>query len=262
MSHRPRKRWGQHFLHDRQAVARIIDAIAPQTDDHICEIGPGEGVLTEPLVAAAGRVDAIEIDRDLAARLPGVVTAADRLHVHVGDALTVDLATLAVGRRLRLVGNLPYNISTPLLFHLLDQLAWIADMHVMLQREVVERMAAAPGEPARGRLAVMLQAYCRVESLFRLAPGAFRPPPRVDSAVARLTPLTEPVVQGGQARAYADIVRRAFGGRRKTLRRTLAPLLTADAITGCGVDPGLRPERLTVAEFAALAATVAADDAR
>ena len=254
MSHRPRKRWGQHFLHDRHAIARIIAAIAPAPDDHICEIGPGEGVLTRPLVAAAGRVDAIEIDRDLAAALSADSAEEGTLQVHVGDALTFDPAAIAGERPLRVVGNLPYNISTPLLFHLLEHIEHIADMHFMLQREVVERMAAAAGDPGRGRLALMVQALCRVEPLFRLAPGAFRPPPQVDSAVVRLTPHAEPAVTGTRAQAYAELVQRAFSARRKTLRRSLAPRLDAATIAACGIDPGLRPERLRVADFAALAA--------
>ena len=257
MSHRPRKRLGQHFLHDRHAIGRIIDSIGVRADDHVLEIGPGEGVLTWSLLERAGRVDVVEIDRDLAAGLTTQAEAAGReLHVHVTDALRFDLTDIAGDTPLRVVGNLPYNISTPLLFHLLEQRTYIADMHLMLQREVVERMAAPAGSAARGRLSVMLQAFCRVEALFHLPPGAFRPPPRVDSTVARLVPLATPVVEPAAAAAYAQIVRLAFAGRRKTLRRTLAPLLTAEAIEACGVDPGLRPERLDVAAFAALAHSV------
>lgn len=257
MSHRPRKRWGQHFLHDRHAIDRLLGAIAAQADDQIVEIGPGEGVLTVPLLAAAGRVDVIEIDRDLAAGLATLPDAQDRLRIHVGDALSFDVAGLARTNRLRIVGNLPYNISTPLLFHLLAQRAAIADMHLMLQREVVDRLAAPPGSPQRGRLSVMVQAYCRVDALFRLAAGAFRPPPKVESAVVRLQPHATPAVDRRTENPFAQVVRLAFAGRRKTLRRTLAPLLDRQAIADCGVDPGERPERLTVAAFAALANAVA-----
>ena len=257
MGHRPRKRWGQHFLHDRHAVDRIIRAVAPTAADHILEIGPGEGVLTQPLLAAAGRVDVIEIDRDLAAGLEQLEDVDGRLQVHPTDALTFDPATIAGDAPLRVVGNLPYNISTPLLFHLLAHRRYLRDMHLMLQREVVERMAAPAGAPGRGRLSVMLQAFCRVESLFRLPPGVFRPPPRVDSAVVRLLPLDEPAVDTAAGDPFAEIVRTAFGARRKTLRRSLAPLLDAETIAACDVAPELRPERLEIEQFAALARALA-----
>lgn len=253
MSHRPRKRFGQHFLHERHTIERIVRAIAPRPGDRIVEIGPGEGALTGSLLAAAGRLEVVELDRDLAAALRADPPEGGELVVHEGDALRFDFAALAGDDRLRLVGNLPYNISTPLLFHLLEQRTAIRDMHFMLQREVVDRLAAAPGDSARGRLSVMVQAVCSVQPLFRVAPGAFRPPPAVESAVVRLVPLAEPAVSAAEEQAFAEIVSRTFGGRRKTLRRTLAPLLDAAAIEAAGVDPGLRPERLSVAEFAALA---------
>lgn len=254
MSHRPRKRWGQHFLHDRRAIERMIDAINPVSGDTIVEIGPGEGVLTRQLLAAHATVHAVEIDRDLAANLEQWPQAGTTLHVHIGDALAFDLVNVATAAPIRVVGNLPYNISTPILFHLLAQRTRIRDLHLMLQREVVERMAAPSGTSARGRLSVMLQAWCAVEPLFHLPPGAFRPPPRVDSTVVRLCLLDPPLVAPEHERAFADLVRLAFGGRRKTLRRTLAPRLDADTIAACGVDPGLRPERLEVTDFANLAA--------
>jgi 16S rRNA (adenine1518-N6/adenine1519-N6)-dimethyltransferase len=254
MNHRPRKRWGQNFLHDRRAIERIMDAIAPAAGDVILEIGPGEGVLTRPLLATGATVHAVEIDRDLAAKLDQWPQAGTTLHVHVGDALAFDPAAVAAAGPVRVVGNLPYNISTPILFHLLARRAHIRDLHLMLQREVVDRMAAPAGAHARGRLSVMLQAWCRVEPLLHLPPGAFRPPPRVDSTVVRLRLLDQPLVPPEHERAFADLVRLAFGGRRKTLRRTLAPRLDAETIAAQGVDPGLRPERLEVAAFAALAA--------
>lgn len=248
-----RKRFGQHFLHERATVERIVAAVGPQPGDHVVEIGPGEGVLTRPLLAGAGRLDAIEIDRDLAAALRARNDWPGTLTLHEADVLAFDFAALARGGPLRLVGNLPYNISTPLLFHLLAQRDAIADMHFMLQREVVDRLAAAPGSKVYGRLSVMIQAYCAVTSLFRIAPGAFRPPPAVDSAIVRLVPRA-PLVPPEHAQAFAEIVRLAFGARRKTLRNTLRPRLSAAAIEAAEVDPGARPETLPVSAFAALAA--------
>ncbi len=254
MAHNPRKRFGQHFLHDRGTVDRIVAAIAPARGETIVEIGPGEGVLTEPLLAATGRLHAVEVDRDLAAALRGRADWSDKLCVHEADALRFDFAALApAGGRLRVVGNLPYNISTPLLFHLLEQRAAIADMHFMLQREVVDRMAAAPGSGVYGRLSVMIQAYCVVTRLFRVAPGAFRPPPAVESAVVRLVPHAQPLVDAAHAARFGEIVRRAFSVRRKTVRNGLRNYMDADAIAGAGIDPGIRPEQLRVEDFARLA---------
>lgn len=256
MPARPRKRFGQHFLHERTTVARIVAAIGPRPGERIVEIGPGEGVLTEPLLAAAGRLDAVEIDRDLAAALRARGDWPGELVVHEGDALGFDFAALANGGRLRLAGNLPYGISTPLLFHLLAQRAAIADMHFMLQREVVDRLAAVPGTKAYGRLTVMVAAYCTVEPLFRIAAGAFRPPPAVESAFVRLVPRTEPAVPDEHAARFAELVRLAFGARRKTLRNALRGRLEPAAIEAAGVDPGARPDSLPVSAFARLAAVV------
>lgn len=253
VAHRPRKRFGQHFLHDRGTIDRIVAAIAPAAGEPMVEIGPGEGVLTAPLLAATGALDAVEVDRDLAAALRERGPWSGRLQGHAADALRFDFAALAGGERLRVVGNLPYNVSTPLLFHLLEQREAIADMHFLLQREVVDRMAAPPGTGAYGRLSVMVQAYCRVESLFRVAPGAFRPPPAVESAVVRLRPLAAPAVAAAHGERFAAIVRRAFSARRKTLRNALKGMVDAAAIEDAGVDPGLRAERLAVADFARLA---------
>jgi 16S rRNA (adenine1518-N6/adenine1519-N6)-dimethyltransferase len=254
VTHHPRKRFGQHFLHDRGTVDRIIAAVAPMPGETIVEIGPGEGVLTEPLLAATGYLHVVEVDRDLAANLRGRVAWADRLRVHEADALRFDFASLApADGRVRVVGNLPYNVSTPLLFHLLERRAAIADMHFMLQREVVQRMAAPPGSGTYGRLSVMIQAWCHVTTLFRVAPGAFRPPPAVESAVVRLVPREEPLVDAAHEERFGDIVRRAFSARRKTLRNALRGCLDADAIRAAGIDPGARPEQLEVADFARLA---------
>ncbi|MEX2241254.1 MAG: 16S rRNA (adenine(1518)-N(6)/adenine(1519)-N(6))-dimethyltransferase RsmA [Burkholderiales bacterium] len=241
-SHRPRKRFGQHFLHDAGVVRRIIEAIAPAADDFIVEIGPGEGVLTRPLAARAGRLEVIEIDRDLAAAL-----AAERIKVHVADALEFDFGRLPPGARI--VGNLPYNISTPLLFHLARYAERLRDLHVMLQREVVERMVAQPSTPAYGRLSVMLQARFGMQKLFRVAAGAFRPPPRVESAVVRLVPLAEPLDR--EAPHFADVVRRAFSARRKTLRNALG--LPPEEFEALGIDPRLRPENLSPADYVRIA---------
>jgi 16S rRNA (adenine1518-N6/adenine1519-N6)-dimethyltransferase len=240
--HLPRKRFGQHFLHDPAVVRRIVEAIAPDADDFVIEIGPGEGVLTRPLAARAGRLEAIEIDRDLAAAL-----AAERIKVHVADALEFDFGQLPQG--MRVVGNLPYNISTPLLFHLARFADRLRDLHVMLQREVVERMVAPPSTPAYGRLSVMLQARFSMQKLFRVAAGAFRPPPKVESAVVRLVPLAEPLDRG--AERFADVVRRAFSARRKTLRNALG--LEAEALEALGIDPRLRPENLSPQDYVRIA---------
>ncbi len=253
--HRPRKRFGQHFLHDPCYVERIVEAIAPAEDDALVEIGPGEGALTLPLLDRVAELHAVELDRDLIAPLQAAAAGrGGRLTVHQADALRFDFcAQLATdGRPLRVVGNLPYNISTPLLFHLMTQRHCIRDMHFMLQKEVVDRITARPGEAGYGRLGVMLAFYCRSEALFTVPPGAFRPPPRVDSAVVRLIPHAAPPVAADEA-ALAQVVARAFAQRRKTLRNSLRALLDAHLIAACGIDPGQRPETLTLAEFAALA---------
>ena len=260
-----RKRFGQHFLHDANVIAHIVAAIDPQADDAIVEIGPGHGVLTRPLleaVAAAkaathssGSLDAVEIDRDLAAELRTTLVPRG-LTLHEGDALRFDFAALAAtrGRNLRVVGNLPYNVSTPLLFHLLTTPGVLQDLHIMLQREVIERMCAAPGSDAYGRLTVMLAPWVATEHLFDVGPGAFRPAPKVWSAVARLTVRSEPAF--ALAPAFGAVVAAAFSQRRKTLRNALRSWLDADTISTCGVDPGVRPETLTPAQFGRLAAAV------
>jgi 16S rRNA (adenine1518-N6/adenine1519-N6)-dimethyltransferase len=254
MTHQPRKRFGQHFLHDPAVVQRIVAAVAPQPGDHLVEIGPGEGAITFELLRAAGRLDAIELDRDLVAPLRARSAGLGELVLHSADALRFDFRPLAgAGGKLRLVGNLPYNISTPLLFHLLDQADCIRDMHFMLQKEVVERMAARPGGRDYGRLSVMLQARCTVTPLFTVGPGAFRPPPKVDSAVVRLAPLAQPPDIADPA-LFARLVAAAFAQRRKTLRNTLKGHLDAEAIAALGIDPGARAEVLALGDFVRLAA--------
>jgi 16S rRNA (adenine1518-N6/adenine1519-N6)-dimethyltransferase len=251
--HRPRKRFGQHFLHDPGTIARILAAIAPAAGDHLVEIGPGRGALTVGLLEAAGRLDVVELDRDLIPLLRERCAGHGTLTVHQADAMAFDFCTLGGGRPLRLVGNLPYNISSPLLFHLLGQAACIRDMHFMLQREVVERMAAPPGSRTYGRLSVMVQYHCRAEALFTVHPGAFHPPPKVDSAVVRLVPhARRPLDAAGESR-LAALVRQAFTQRRKTLRNGLKGLLDEPAIRAAGLDPGARPETVSVEQFIRLA---------
>ncbi len=252
--HTARKRFGQNFLVDAHYVARIVAAIDPRPGDNIVEIGPGLAALTGALIEAAGRIHAIEIDRDLAARL-----AADfppeRLALHIADALDFDYATL--GARLRVVGNLPYNISTPLLFRLATYDERLADLHLMLQKEVVARMTAAPATPDYGRLSVMLQATFRVSRLFVVPPGAFQPVPKVDSAVVRLVPLGVAKPRIADPALFARVVTAAFGQRRKTLRNALTALCDAQALSAAGIDPGARGETLAVADFVRLANALA-----
>jgi 16S rRNA (adenine1518-N6/adenine1519-N6)-dimethyltransferase len=243
-SHRPRKRFGQHFLHDPHVLARIVDAVSPSRNDFLVEIGPGEGALTGPLLERAGKLEAIELDRDLAAALAAQFPPF-KLTVHCADALDFDFARFPTG--MRLAGNLPYNISTPLLFHLAAYADRVRDMHFMLQLEVVERMVAAPSTPAYGRLSVALQARFRMQKLFTVAKGAFRPPPKVQSAVVRLEPLPERAAID-EAR-FDDILRRAFSARRKTLRNALPEL----DFTALALDPKLRPENLSPDDYLRIA---------
>ncbi|MDZ7735662.1 MAG: 16S rRNA (adenine(1518)-N(6)/adenine(1519)-N(6))-dimethyltransferase RsmA [Gammaproteobacteria bacterium] len=251
---RTRKRFGQHFLHDPQVIERIIDAFNPRAGEKIVEIGPGRGALTGRLLAATGRLDVIELDRDLAAGLPDRFPDHGNLTVHGSDALRFDFTTLAQApHELRIIGNLPYNISTPLIFHCLDHAAVIHDMLFMLQREVVQRMTAAPDSKTYGRLSVMTRFACEVESLFSVGAGAFQPPPKVDSAVVRLVPHRTPLFPDIDPAALDEIVRRAFSQRRKTLRNSLGAVLPAKAIQAAGIDPGQRAEQLNLAQFAALA---------
>jgi len=252
-THQPRKRFGQHFLRDRGVIQRILQAIRPLPDQHLVEIGPGLGAITRPLLTVAGRLEVVELDRDLIPHLQQHCKGAGELLIHNADALTFDFSQLSRDeRRLRVLGNLPYNISTPLLFHLLEQADHIHDMHFMLQKEVVERMAAGPGEAAYGRLSVMLQYRCRVEPLFTIPASAFTPPPKVESAFVRLIPFVQPSVVVADERRFTELVRQAFSQRRKTLRNTLRGMLGTADIEAAGVNPGARPETLGLAEFAAL----------
>jgi len=249
-----RRRFGQHFLHDPRVLERIVQALDARAGDHLVEIGPGRGALTARLLPLADvTLDAVEIDRDLAARLRPLFAGTPRHALHEGDALGFDFSSLAGARggRLRIIGNLPYNISTPLLFHLLDHADALLDLTLMLQREVAARLAAAPGSGDYGRLTVMLAPRVRVQRLFDVGPGAFQPPPRVWSALLRLTVRPQPLFASGPH--YAQVVAAAFAQRRKTLRNALSQFLTAAQISACGIDPGARPETLAPESFNALA---------
>ena len=251
---RPKKHFGQHFLHDRAVIERIVAAIAPQPGDRVVEIGPGEGALTMPLLRAAGRLTVIELDADLIEPLRAHARGIGDLEIIHADVLKTDFAALAGDGKLRIAGNLPYYVSSPILFQCLASLDAIADMHFMLQKEVVDRMAAAPGSKVYGRLSVALQLACRVEPLLRVPPGAFRPPPKVESAVARLIPL--PAKQrpdAATAAAIEAVVRAAFGQRRKTLANSLRGLLDAAAIQIAGIDPRARAENVAPEGYVALA---------
>ncbi len=257
--HQARRRFGQNFLADPHYVARIVDAIAPRPGDNLVEIGPGLAALTWPLVERCGHLHAIEIDRDLARRLAQAF-APTQLSLHVADALAFDFGTL--GERLRVVGNLPYNISSPLLFHLARYERWLVDVNVMLQREVVARMTADPGTPDYGRLTVMLQARFAVRRLFVVPPGAFSPVPRVDSALVRLTPLGSARPEIIDEARFARIVAAAFGQRRKTLRNALHELCDEAAMRAVALDPAARGETLAVADFVRLANALSEPGAR
>ena len=258
-----KKHLGQNFLHDTRVIDNIVLAIAPQPGDVIVEIGPGQGALTFPLLKKHGEVTAIEFDRDLHAPLQAAARAHGNLHLIAGDVLGVDFSALAAQRsdahgQIRLVGNLPYNLSSPILFHALDHASAIRDMHFMLQKEVVERMAAGPGSKVYGRLSVMLQAYCSVTPLFIVPPGAFRPAPKVDSAVVRLVPKPRDKVAVADHPTFASVVRAAFGQRRKTLRNALSTVADSAAIEAAGLRPDARAEQIEVAGFVRLANQLAA----
>jgi 16S rRNA (adenine1518-N6/adenine1519-N6)-dimethyltransferase len=256
--HVARKRFGQHFLHDPGIISRIVSAIAPRAGDAMVEIGPGLGAITLPLLGHLPTLDAIEIDRDAIRHLKQVtsdpVAGRGILRIHEADALEFDISTLRRGDEpLRLVGNLPYNISTPLLFRLIEQRQHIRDMHFMLQKEVVDRMAAKAGDDAYGRLSVMLAPWVRVEPLFDIGPGAFRPPPRVMSTFFRLRPHEAPPFAIDAPQRFAALVAAAFSQRRKTLRNSIKALASEEQIRRAGIDPAARAEVVTPEQFALLA---------
>lgn len=256
--HIPRKRFGQNFLGDEAIITSCVEAIRPQTDDVMVEIGPGLGALTKPLLQKLDHLHVVEIDRDIIAWMKGHYLA-DKLTIHACDALKFDFSSLlphasaSSPKQIRVVGNLPYNISTPLLFHLLDNATNIIDMHFMLQKEVVERMVAAPSTPAYGRLSVMLQYRLQMEYLFTVPPEAFDPAPKVESAFVRAVPYIQLPLLAKDESMLAKVVTAAFGQRRKTLRNTLKGLLDDEGFKELGIDPQARAENLSIAEFVAIA---------
>ena len=247
-----RKRFGQHFLHDRNIVECIIRAIDPKPGDRLLEIGPGYGAITYPLLERCKSMSAVEIDRDLIAELTRKASDLGELRLFNADILEFDLNQLPGKDPYRLVGNLPYNISTPLMFHLLESVHRIVDMHFMVQKEVALRIVASPGDANYGRLSVMLQQRCDCEYLFDVAPGCFSPPPRVDSAVIRMLPLPAPRHDHGDDAVFSRIVQTAFSQRRKTIANSLKSLLDRNQLERCGIDPKLRAENLSVGDYARL----------
>ena len=254
MSHKPRKRFGQNFLHDKMVIQRIVNNINPRQGDHIVEIGPGEGALTELVLDKIGAMDVVELDRDLIPLLKIRFVMQEGLTIHQADALKFNFCELKENeKKLRIIGNLPYNISTPLLFHLFDNSHCIQDMHFMLQKEVVDRIVAKPGDSAYGRQGKMMQYNCRSEYVFTVKPGAFRPPPKVDSAIVRLIPHEKPPVEVNDFDAFSKIVNFSFTQRRKTLRNILKGKLEASQIEELGIEPTIRPERLSLQDFTKIA---------
>ena len=276
MAHIPRKRFGQNFLHDHNIIYNIISSIQAKPDQHWVEIGPGQGALTEPLLNEKVRLDVVELDRDLVVLLKDKFKQYPNLHIHSADALRFDFSSLVGGEvqsagnelvrkapegaragiasdgKLRIIGNLPYNISTPLMFHLLDNAYCIEDMHFMLQKEVVERICAVPGSKKYGRLSVMMQYYCLPELLFEVPPESFDPVPQVTSAIIRLVPHRQPPVAVNDIAKLNRVVTQAFSQRRKTLRNSLKKLIDEEEIVALGIDPTLRAESISLAEFARL----------
>jgi len=250
VAHRARKRFGQHFLTDGGVIDAILHAVHATQDDVIVEIGPGQGAITAALAARAGHLHAVELDRDLVARLRRQYEGNPNVTIHEADALAFDFSTL--GERLRIVGNLPYNISTPLLFHLLDFREHILDMHFMLQKEVVDRMAAGPGSKTYGRLSIMLGCYLNIESLFDVDKSAFDPPPEVTSAVVRLDPLPPGSFDIRDAALLSKLVSNAFMKRRKTIRNALKEHVDVSDLAAVGIDPGLRPEQISIGKYVEL----------
>lgn len=253
MAHIARKRFGQNFLHDRSVIGHIIACLGIKPDQHWVEIGPGQGALTEPLLQAVTRLDVVELDRDLVALLKRKFAGRANFEIHSADALKFDFSSLVKNSgRLRVVGNLPYNISTPLMFHLLDSAHCIEDMHFMLQKEVVDRICAEPGNKQYGRLSVMMQYYCETEHLFDVPPESFDPAPKVMSSIVRLTPHRRPPVQVDSRDNLNRIVTQAFSQRRKTLRNSLKKLISDSDLDALSIDSKLRAENLTLQDFAKL----------
>lgn len=256
--HQARKRFGQNFLEDPNIIRNIVSAINPKPGENLVEIGPGLGALTEHLLAATGgALDVVELDRDLVPILRTQFFNFPNFNIHQGDALKFDFGSLVRGnKQLRVVGNLPYNISTPLIFHLLKYAASIQDMHFMLQKEVVDRLSAQVGDKSYGRLGIMVQYYCLVEPLIRVPPTAFNPRPKVDSAVVRLTPYAKQPLTAQDVNQLETVVRTAFGQRRKTIRNNLKGMISAERLEALGIDPGMRAENLTLQNFVLISDTL------
>jgi 16S rRNA (adenine1518-N6/adenine1519-N6)-dimethyltransferase len=250
--HTARKRFGQNFLSDGNIIDKIVAAINPKPGQRMVEIGPGLGALTGPVLAKAGALEVVELDRDLIPLLQRQF-ADKALTIHEADALKFDFGSLCHDKKIRVIGNLPYNISTPILFHLLNYRQGISDMHFMLQKEVVERMVAVPSTKDYGRLSVMLQYHCQVDGLFMVPPRCFQPAPKVDSMIVRLVPYAEPPYPVKNLEQFEALVKQAFGQRRKTLANNLKPYFNKTQLQALGMDPELRPENLTVQQYVALA---------
>lgn len=250
--HRARKRFGQNFLQDTNVIHQIVMAISVQPSDHIVEIGPGQGAITEPLLATGCALDVIELDRDLVSTLSQQFSGANNFNLHSADALAFDFSSLSTGEKLRVVGNLPYNISTPLLFHLLENAPNIQDMHFMLQREVVNRMQAVPGNKQYGRLSIMIQLHCEVEALFDVSPESFFPPPKVMSSIVRLTPHPTQKYAISNTKLFEKLVSEAFSQRRKTIRNSLKNSCSEDQLNAVNINPTLRAEDLSIDDFVRL----------
>lgn len=250
--HKARKRFGQNFLQDTRIIHQIVMAIDPTPDDHVVEIGPGQGAITDPLLDTLCQLDVVELDRDLVERLNLRFSHLDRFTLHSADALTFDFAALEKDKPLRVIGNLPYNISTPLLFHLLSQATHIQDMHFMLQKEIVNRLQAQPGSKQFGRLSIMIQLHCRVEALFDVDPECFQPQPKVMSSIVRLTPYTKQPYEIDDMVLFERIVKAAFSQRRKTIRNTLKNICSDDDFNATGISPSARAEALSIDNFVSL----------
>ncbi len=258
--HRARKRFGQNFLQDAGVIHHIARSINASSNDHIVEIGPGQGALTADILASGCQLNAIELDRDLIPILQQRFANESRFSLQQGDALAFDFSSLQQGdEKLRVVGNLPYNISTPLIFHLLDQQALIHDMHFMLQLEVVNRLAAVPGNKNYGRLSVMAQYYCDVHSLFEVPPEAFDPRPKVQSAIVRLAPHQQLPHPANNVKTLEHVLRTAFNQRRKTLRNSLKTEISEQRLTALDINPAARPETLSLQQFVAISNAISED---
>jgi 16S rRNA (adenine1518-N6/adenine1519-N6)-dimethyltransferase len=259
LKHVARKRFGQNFLHDQQVIRRIVASIAPQSTDLLVEIGPGQAAITRPLLESGAELHLVELDRDLVAYLEKQFSDNPRVTIHSCDALRANLPELTGHRPFRLIGNLPYNISTPLIFHVLQWSDLVVDMHFMLQKEVVDRMAAVPGSRTYGRLSVMTQYHAEVTPLFDVPPESFSPVPKVVSSIVRLKPYQQPPVDAGSYENMARVVAAAFSMRRKTLRNSLREVLSEEQIIAAGIDPSERAEQLSLSQFAALARSLPYD---